>query len=66
MPKEKRFIKVYSDGGGFSGPSTCILVDKKTGVNYLYVSGSYGGGVTPLLNRDGTPVVTSVPAEAEK
>ena len=66
MAKEKRFIKVYSDGGGFSGPATYVLVDKKTGVNYLYVSGGYGGGVTPLLNRDGTPVITSVPAELDK
>ena len=63
--KEKRFITVYSNGGGFSGPSTYVLVDKKTGVNYLYAAGSYGGGVTPLLNRDGTPIVTSVPVEEE-
>ena len=55
--KEKRFIKTYSqDLGG-----VLILVDKQTGVNYLYVSGGYGGGLTPLLNRDGTPVITTVP-----
>ena len=64
--KEKRFLKVYSQGGGFSGPATYILVDKQTGVNYLYASGSYGGGVTPLLNRDGTPVVTPVPNKYEE
>lgn len=57
--KEKRFIKTYSqDLGG-----VLILVDKQTGVNYLYVSGGYGGGLTPLLNRDGTPVITSVPRD---
>ena len=61
--KEKRFIKVYSDGGGFSGPATYILVDKETGVNYPYAAGSYGGGVTPLLNRDGTPIITPVPKQ---
>ena len=61
--KEKRFITVYSDGGGFTRPATYILVDRQTGVNYLYATGSYGGGVTPLLNRDGTPVITSVPRE---
>jgi len=61
--KEKRFITTYSHGGGFSGPSTYILVDKATGVNYLYAAGSYGGGVTPLLNRDGTPVITPIPKE---
>ncbi len=63
--KEQRFIKTYSHGGGFSGPSTCILVDKQTGVNYLYAAGSYGGGITPLLNRDGTPVITPLPKKYE-
>ena len=60
--KEQRFIKTYYNGGGFSGPSTCILVDKQTGVNYLYAAGSYGG-ITPLLNRDGTPVVSPLPVK---
>ncbi len=64
--KEKRFIKSYYNGGGFSGPATYILVDKNTGVNYLYVSGGYGGGLTPLLNRDGTPIITIVPKDEEK
>ena len=41
--KEKRFIKVYTEGGGFSGPSTAVLVDKKTGVNYLFAQAGYGG-----------------------
>ena len=59
--KEKRFIKTYSQDMG----TMIIYVDKKTGVNYLYVSGGYGGGLTPLLNRDGTPVITAVPREEE-
>ena len=60
--KEHRFIKTYSQEMG----GAVIFVDKQTGVNYLYVSGGYGGGLTPLLNRDGTPVITSVPKEEEK
>lgn len=64
--KEKRFIKVHAEGGGFSGPGTCILVDKQTGVNYLYANGGYGGGLTVLLNRDGTPVITPVPKSCEE
>ena len=60
--KEKRFIRIYSQEMG----GAVIFVDKQTGVNYLYVSGGYGGGLTPLLNRDGTPVITSVPKENEK
>ena len=59
--KEKRFIKTYSQDLS----SVVIYVDKKTGVNYLYVNGGYSGGLTPLLNRDGTPVVTPVPRDEE-
>ena len=64
--KDDRFIKVYSHGGGFSKPATYILVDKETGVNYLYAQSGYAGGLTPLLNRDGTPVITPVPNQYEE
>ena len=59
--KEERFIKVYSQSGGFSGNAMAIYVDKETGVNYLFSQSGYAGGLTPLLNRDGTPVITPVP-----
>lgn len=39
---------------------TRILVDKQTGVNYLFTASGYAGGLTPLLRPDGTPVVTPV------
>ena len=55
-----RFEKTYSQG--FSS-LTEIWVDKKTGVNYLFHATGYAGGLTPLLNRDGTPVVTPVSRE---
>lgn len=35
-----------------------IIVDKKTGVNYLMVRSGYGAGLTPLLDADGKPIVT--------
>ncbi len=54
---EKRFIKVYSEGAFGSNE---IWVDTRTGVNYLWHVSGYAGGLTPLLNRDGTPVVTPV------
>ncbi len=63
--KDKRFIKIYSQGGGLSAPAMDILVDRETGVNYLYASHGYGGGLTVLLNRDGTPVITPVPRTEE-
>ena len=54
--KEERFVKIYSENMG----TEMILVDKKTGVNYLFVQNGYAGGLTPLLNSDGRPVVTPV------
>jgi hypothetical protein len=57
MAKNDRFEKVYSQGV----LSTIeILVDKETGVNYLIVQSGYAGGLTPLLDKDGKPVVSSV------
>lgn len=37
---------------------TMVIVDILTGVNYLYVSRGYGGGLTPLIDADGKPIVT--------
>ena len=54
-----RFVEVYSQK--IAG-KTKILVDMVTGVNYIFHSESEGygaaGGLPPLLNPDGTPVVT--------
>ena len=57
MAKDDRFVKVYTEG---VMNVTEIWVDKVTGVNYLYHAAGYGAGLTPLLNADGTPVVTPV------
>lgn len=57
MASDKRFVKVWSDGAFGSNE---IWVDRETGVNYLFHASGYAGGLTPLLNRDGTPVVTPV------
>ena len=57
--KEDRFISTYAQGGGFS-PKTEVLVDKKTGVNYLFIQSGYAGGLTPLLDREGKPIITPV------
>ena len=37
---------------------TLIIVDKKTGVNYLMVRSGYGAGLTPLIDAEGKPIVT--------
>ena len=52
--KEKRFEVIYSQG---AMDVQRILVDKETGVHYLQTVLSSGGGVTPLLGRDGKPVI---------
>ena len=33
-------------------------MDKQTGVNYLFISNGSAGGVTPLLDAQGKPVIT--------
>ena len=35
-----------------------VIVDKETGVNYLFVCSGYGGGLTPLLDADGKPIIS--------
>lgn len=57
MANKERFEKVYSQG---KVNVTEIWVDKETGVNYLYHVFGYSGGLTPLLDREGKPVITSV------
>ena len=61
--QDERFIKVYEQG-----MINCmeIWVDRETGVNYLWQSSGYGGGLTPLLKPDGTPVVTPLSPEYDK
>lgn len=60
---EKRFVKIYSDG--MMNVSE-IWADTKTGVNYFYHASGYSGGLTPLLDRDGKPVITALPVQEEK
>ena len=60
---DDRFVKTYSQG---TINVSEIWVDKQTGVNYLFHASGYAGGLTPLLNRDGTPVVTSVPRDYDE
>lgn len=57
MANKERFVKVYSQG---ISNVTEIWVDTETGVNYIYHVSGYSGGLTPLLDKDGKPVVTPV------
>ena len=64
--KDARFTKVLEEGCLLGGSE--IWVDTQTGVNYLLrTSGSgYAGGLTPLLDRDGKPVLSALPVREEK
>lgn len=57
--EELRFVKIYSQGSMFQ--TTEIWLDTQTGVQYLYHMEGYAGGFTPLLDKDGKPVVTLRP-----
>jgi len=63
MAEQKRFVKTWSDGVFGSNE---IWVDRQTGVNYLFHVTGNAGGLTPLLNRDGTPVVTPIPNDYDE
>ncbi len=52
-----RFEKVYSQG---ALNIIEIWVDKETGVNYIFRQSGNAGGFTPLLDRDGKPVVSPI------
>ncbi len=56
--KEKRFVTVYNDEGFAAAKE--IIVDRVTGVNYLFVHEGYAGGLSPLLDAQGKPVVTPI------
>ena len=62
MATEKRFVKIWSDGAFGSNE---IWVDTQTGVNYFYHISGNAGGLTVLLDRDGKPVVSTLPIQIE-
>ncbi len=63
--KTDRFVCTEVSGGAFDAFQARVLVDRKTGVNYLWTVSGYAGGLTVLLQTDGTPVVTAIPQDEE-
>ena len=60
---EKRFVKIDSDG--VMNVSE-IWVDTQTGVNYFFHASGYAGGLTPLLDREGKPIISTLPVQEAK
>ena len=59
---EKRFETIYKQG---SLTSYRIILDRETGVQYLMTTDGYAGGLTPLLDREGKPVISRVGGSPE-
>jgi hypothetical protein len=53
--KNDRFV-VIEKQGMLEGAQ--VIIDRETGVNYLFYFAGYAGGLTPLLGSDGKPIVT--------
>ena len=65
MKNNERFVQIYKEGGSEFGIKREILVDRETGVQSLFVKSGYGAGLTPLLDRDGKPMIASSAAWEE-
>ena len=63
---DNRFVVAHKEGNSLrkSGYRQ-LLVDRQTGVTYLFISAGYGAGLTPLLDAQGRPVITRVDSLGE-
>jgi hypothetical protein len=59
----KRFDVIYSQG---TFTKVKIIRDNETGVAYLSVMERYSGGLCPLLNPNGSPMVYKYNTEKEE
>ena len=59
--KDNRCVIVLKEGNSLKDEGLRQrLVDKETGVNYLALKSGYGLGITPMLDKDGKPIVTEI------
>lgn len=52
--EDKRFEIIYTQG---TFNNFRIILDTQTGVQYLQVANGNAGGLSPLLDRDGKPII---------
>ncbi|MGE7688322.1 DUF6440 family protein [Lysinibacillus sp. NPDC097214] len=52
---KKRFEEILTENGVDNGNR--IIVDRETGIHYLFSWAGYAGGITPLLDKDGKPMI---------
>jgi hypothetical protein len=53
--KNKRFEIIETEG---AAKGIFVIVDRETGVNYLATKFGAAGGICPLLDKDGKPIIT--------
>lgn len=53
--ENKRF-EVIETEGGMKG--IYVIVDKETGVNYLMMKFGNAGGLCPLIDKEGNPIIS--------
>lgn len=58
--KDDRFEVIHQEGNGLTGPQIQVLMDRATGVQYLFVQSGYGGGLCPLVDKEGGPLTWDV------
>ena len=58
MQQDTRFIVKEEEGNGLTRAFRQVIVDKETGVNYLFVRDGYAGGLTVLLDAEGKPILS--------
>ncbi len=58
MAKSDRFEILHKEGSALANAQRMVLVDRETGVTYLFIQAGYSGGLSPLLDAGGKPVIT--------
>ena len=57
---DKRFEVVAQEGNSLTNGIRTVLLDTATGVQYLFVRDGTAGGLCPLLDKDGKPLIREV------
>ncbi len=60
---KERFKKIYTQG---VFEMLEIWVDQETGVNYLIHQSGNAGGMTPLLDSEGNPVISAIKPDLDE
>ncbi|MBR4471510.1 MAG: hypothetical protein IKS54_09410 [Erysipelotrichaceae bacterium] len=58
MPKDKRFEIIETQNGFLT--EIKVIIDKETGVNYMFVHDGYAGGLSVMVDENGDPLVSEI------